>query len=763
MFVTISLVGLVIGITCTSLLTAFVLHEYNVEYHNPNRDRILRLTQALPFAQEDMQGTFVYHESVPGIVSKFPEIEAALRTLSMAHTKIRVGDEEFSELNLVSADSTLERFFPIEPIVGAVREALTHPGTVAISQEVAQRCFGTMNCIGRLLEIPQYEKKSFRIAAVFRLPSQSMLRADILTSLQAQAGVTCSILLRQGTDREAFRRRFEATELPTLLGKGHYRTLTLQESYFDTHLQDSDPCLEHRQKSLLSIGLFSALFILFIGCFNYVNLSFSRLLRQIRTLHIECLLGATRRHICWQLFADTFLMVIAAFLLSVLLMNDLMAAFNATVAAKLSFAYLFSGQVFPVLLLFVVVFSVIPAQYMSRKIRTLSESSFRSFFTGRKKQRIVATLVTLQFVISMCLLSAFMVIRSQMGLIEQEGSRYKGIIELGMDDSVLPVHSPLQMWAEEIRRTDGVEHVAFSRSGLYPMSVAVPRQEGTDKDLLMLELYENGMDFLSIYHLELLDAGQTTGMLAHIPVPVVVNEAFVRYLVPTDEAPTGQPVSKYVSGMDMDGTIVGVVKDFKKYSLTDNVSPMRMLLRDTPQQDYTTLTIKIDEKFRTAAIRCLRELWEKRYPDIPFEYKEPYRILMSSNQEVADFSRLLLMYASISLFLTLFGLFGITYYAIRQRIREIGIRKIHGASFRQILWLVNRPFIRYIGIAFVLTVPVVCYAMEGWLQQFAYRVHPEIIHFLFPLLFTVGITLFTVCLNSYRAARNNPVDSIKQE
>ncbi|MDE6173380.1 MAG: ABC transporter permease, partial [Bacteroides sp.] len=499
--------------------------------------------------QEDMQGTFVYHESVPGIVSKFPEIEAALRTLSMAHTKIRVGDEEFSELNLVLADSTLERFFSIEPIVGAVREALTHPGTVAISQEVAQRCFGTTNCIGRLLEIPQYEKKSFRIAAVFSLPSQSMLRADILTSLQAQAGVTCSILLRQGTDREAFRRRFEATELPTLLGKGHYRT----------------------------------------------------------------------------------------------------------------------------------------------------------------------------------------------------------------------VHSPLQMWAEEIRRTDGVEHVAFSRSGLYPMSVAVPRQEGTDKDLLMLELYENGMDFLSIYHLELLDAGQTTGMLAHIPVPVVVNEAFVRYLVPTDEAPTGQPVSKYVSGMDMDGTIVGVVKDFKKYSLTDNVSPMRMLLRDTPQQDYTTLTIKIDEKFRTAAIRRLRELWEKRYPDIPFEYKEPYRILMSSNQEVADFSRLLLMYASISLFLTLFGLFGITHYAIRQRIREIGIRKIHGASFRQILWFVNRPFIRYIGIAFVLTVPVVCYAMEGWLQQFAYRVHPEIIHFLFPLLFTVGITLFTVCLNSYRAARNNPVDSIKQE
>ena len=137
--------------------------------------------------------------------------------------------------------------------------------------------------------------------------------------------------------------------------------------------------------------------------------------------------------------------------------------------------------------------------------------------------------------------------------------------------------------------------------------------------------------------------------------------------------------------------------------------------------------------------------------------------LISNNQEVTDFSRILLMYASISLFLTLFGLFGITHYAIQQRIREIGIRKIHGASFGQILWLVNRPFLYYIGIAFILIVPLVCYLMNYWLQQFAYHVHIGILHFLLPLFFTVCITLLTVCLNSYRAAKNNPVDSIKYE
>lgn len=760
LFVTISLVSLVIGITCTNLLTAFVLYEYNIEYNNPNRDRILRLTQTLPFAQEEMQGTFVYHESVPEIISQFSEIEAALRTQSVTHAKIRVNNEDFSDLNLLSADSTLEEFFPIETLAGKVEEALTHPGTIAISQEVAKRCFGTTDCIGKLLEMPQSDGKAYRIVAVFNLPPQSMLKADMLTSLKAQAGVTCSILLKQGTDIDAFRQRFETTELPTLLGKGYYRTLTLQESYFNTTLQDSDQCIEHRQKALLSVGLLSALLILFIGCFNYINLSFSRLLKQIRTLHIESLLGATHRHIRWQLFVDTFLMVITAFLLSILLTSDLLTSFNTVVIANLSLSYLFSGQVIPIILLFVIILSVVPAEYMSRKIHMLSESSYRSFFTGRKKQRIVAALVTLQFIISIGLLSAFMVIRSQMDLIEQEGSRYKGIIEFGIGDSA---HSPLQTWIEEIKPIAGVKSIVPSQSGLYPISMAVPRKEGEENDLLMLELYEVCPDFLSIYHLELSDAKQTFNLLPRTPIPAVINEAFIRYLVPAGENPIGQPISKYIPEENEKGTIIGVIKDFKKYSLTNNIFPLRMILHETPQENFTTLTIQFDEKHRTELINHIRGLWEKKYPNTPLEYTDPHKILMSYNQEVTDFSRILLMYASISLFLTLFGLFGITHYAIRQRTREIGIRKIHGASFWQILWLVNRPFLYYIGIAFVLAVPVICYSMNYWLQQFAYHAHLEIIHFLLPLLFTICITLLTVCLNSYRAARNNPVESIKCE
>ena len=193
------------------------------------------------------------------------------------------------------------------------------------------------------------------------------------------------------------------------------------------------------------------------------------------------------------------------------------------------------------------------------------------------------------------------------------------------------------------------------------------------------------------------------------------------------------------------------------------ITPLRMKLHEAPQESDQTLIVRFKPGQQQTELPKLRELWEKKYPGNTFNITIPYESFIEANQDIIDFSKILLMYAVISLFLTLFGLFGITYYAIRQRIREIGIRKVHGASFGQIIWLVNRPFLINICVAFVVAVPITYELMERWLQGFIYRIHPNVTHFLLPLLFTLCITLVTVCINSYRSARSNPVDSIKQE
>ena len=170
------------------------------------------------------------------------------------------------------------------------------------------------------------------------------------------------------------------------------------------------------------------------------------------------------------------------------------------------------------------------------------------------------------------------------------------------------------------------------RDSLYTMSMAVPRQNGEKNDLLMLELYENCPDFLDIYDFDLLDAKQTFHLLLRTSVPVIINESFIRYLVPEGEDPVGQPISKYVPEKSEKGTIIGVMKDFKKYSLTNNVFPLRMILHEMPQDNYTTLTLQFDEQDRTTVINHLRGLWEKKYPDV---YKRQ-TIRLANPQSIAE-------------------------------------------------------------------------------------------------------------------------------
>lgn len=258
------------------------------------------------------------------------------------------------------------------------------PGDIAVSELFAKKCFGTTDCIGKNVDILLSGIGIRRIVAVFSQLEQSMMQTDMLLPLEATESSDCMLLLKEGTDIKKFRQRFGETELPTLLGNGHLRTQTLQESYFDATVKDSNQVIKHQQSTLLGVGLLSALLILFIGCFNFINLSFSRLLRQVHMLHIESIMGATRSQTRQQLFLDTFLMVLVAFLLSLLLMNDLLPAFNHIVSAKLTMGYLFSWQVFPLILLFIIILSVIPASYMSRRLHSISETNYRHFFTGRK-------------------------------------------------------------------------------------------------------------------------------------------------------------------------------------------------------------------------------------------------------------------------------------------------------------------------------------------------------------------------------------------
>lgn len=651
---------------------------------------------------------------------------------------------------MLEADTTLTAFFPLQSLAGSIEKVLQHPGSIAVSRQFAIRCFGTTDCIGQSLELFNGEEQRCVVEAVFARNEQGILPFDLLLPLGASMGVDCMLLLKPDTDREAFRQRLEATKLPTLLGEGYYRALTLQESYFDTTLQESNQLMEHRQKVLLSVGLFSALLVLLIGCFNYVNLSLSRLLGQVRMFRVEVLSGATSRQIRKQLFADILLMLSVAFLLSCLLMNDLLPLFNRVLSARLTFGYLFSWQVLPVLLLPVLLFLAIPAWYVGRRLHTLTESNYRTLFTGRGKHMIIGSLLTLQFLFSIGLLSAFSVIGSQLRMIEQEGMRYADRIEIAGDDSLQPsVRSGL----EEVRRMPGVVAATVSSSGFITNSIAIPGDEQLGYQLVMMQLYDECLDFLTLYQLELQDSVHIRQLMKSVPNPVLVNEAFVRLFVPAGENPVGQSIFRYVPRECGGGEIVGVLKDCKM-SMKQAAAPLRMLLHEEPQDGFSTLVVQATPGQKEAVISRLCAWWEERYPQLPFQPTDIFAQYDRANHNVTDFSYILLMYAVISLLLTLFGLLGIARYAIGQRKRELAIRRVYGASPSQLLQLLCRPFLGYILVAFALSAPLVYLLITRWLEQFVYHVHPTLADFLLPLFLTLLFTLLVVVICCRSVIRN---------
>lgn len=761
LFAAISLISLAIGITCTNLLITFVIHEYTIESSNPNKDRILRLTQEMPVMKQNKQGTFVYGGDVPGIISRFPEIEKFLRLDETWTTGVRISGVEYPQQMLVKADSCFLDFFPYETVFGSFRDALTKPGSVAVSEELAQVYFGKGNYENQTIDLVMSDTvQTFTVAAIFKPYSQSTLQANILTSLPEGVGASCMVMLHPQADLASFRQQLETTELPTLLGKGHYFTQSLQESYFNTDAPDAIASMNHRQIALLGIGLLSALLVLIIACFNYVNLSFSRLLKQVRMLRVETLMGATHSTIRKQLFLDTFLTVFVAFLLSILLMNDLLPHFNNLVSAHLTLAFLFSSQVFPLILLFVFVLSVVPAFYMIRKMHGISESSYRRFFSGSKRRNIVSLLVIFQFVISISLMMAFLVIRAQLNMTEDAGSRYQGIIELG-DDREIPI-APLY---NEIKNLSGVVSATASPGGIFGYwSVAIPMKGITDKEtLVMVNLYNVMPDFLTLYNITLQEPERTAALLSKTAFPVIVNESFVHYFIPEGENPIGQPMQKYSKEDAISkGIIVGIANDFNILSMNNPVSPVRFAIRETPDDNASYLSVKLDQRKRAETMVTIQRLWEKHFPSRPFAYEDTYEKYLSFNKEVTHFSRLLFVYSLISLLLTAFGLFGIAWYAAEQRRREIGIRKVNGASAWQIIRLLNVPFLCYVLIASVIAFPVTYLLMQRWLEQFVYRTDIGTAAFIYPLFITLVMTLLTVTWNSWRAASSNPVDAIKE-
>lgn len=781
-FAVISILSLAIGIACTNLLVAYVIYAYNVEGDNPKKERIYYMAQDSPMTTGE-RISYVVGNIPPQLKEQYATVEDYLR-LNMEDITYTLLDHVRQEpILIVTADRSFPRFFPYDVLEGDLNEALTKPDLLALSESCARKLFGETNVVGKPVTVgtqrevlgPQQNAQSgtrtYQVAAVLKDRMHPFVKFDALTRNPDDFhGGTTLLLTNRPLDTHAFPLQLRKDNVPTLqMEKGQYYFHSLQDSYFQDKIytQEAIPYINRSQRTLTYVGFISAILILLIACFNYINLSFSRVLQQIRMIHTQKWMGATTIEINRQLFTDTFLTVLIAFLLSLLITHDLLPVFNRIVSSEMPGSFFFSGHVLPVIAVFILLLSMIPAIYVGRKVTGLSQSGYQQFFTGNKKRRIVTALSIAQFVISIGLIFATLTVRDQLNLTEQRGERFRNLIEMGgwtgnIDYKAL---------GKALNDRPQIQEIALSQGSVqfFGLRQLVIQNEDGSETYTSMGQFSGGRDFLKVMRLNILEGLSVDQALERYKNPVYVNKAYAERLLPKGENPVGKPVILYYKDYtrtdqaeETPTLIAGVIDNMYTGTMEKEVYPCITYITDV-EAPAPFIQIRLDESHKKETLAYIRQVWEKMNPDTYFTYTDTYAYFMEQNKKTIEFARLLMMYSLISILLTAFGLFGMALYATEQRTKEIGIRKVNGATTWQIMRMLNGQFIGWIIIAFVIAIPVTWLLLNHWLEGFTYRVDIFSGNCLIAGVSALMITLLTVSWHSYKAASRNPVKALRSE
>ena len=403
---------------------------------------------------------------------------------------------------------------------------------------------------------------------------------------------------------------------------------------------------------------------------------------------------------------------------------------------------------------------------MSKKITSLSHGEYKSLSVGSRKRTFIAALSIIQFAISIGLIFATLTVRQQLKLTQINGDRYQNLIEIADWSG----KQPIETFAKEIQRYPVIDEMCLSKGSIlnFMLRQMILKDEKGNEVYYSLGQYEGDSTFLKVMKINILQGLSEREALKQYDTPVYINEQYARLLIPKGENPIGKPIRLYDTDFEKqekeekaDAIIAGIVENLYTGTLRQEVYPNLTYLVRTPP--YSFIQIRLKAEHRAEAMDLLKQTWEKINPNTPFEYQDIHEEFMASNRKTTELTHLLIMYSIISLLLTAFGLFGMALYAIEQRTKEIGIRKVNGATTGEILYLLNRQFISWVGIAFAIAVPITWYSLSDWLENFVYRVDISMATCLLSGGIVLMVTLLTVSRHSYKAASRNPVNALRSE
>ena len=790
----INLFGLTVGLSCCLLIGLFIWNELSFDRYHKNADRIYRVSRE--FINTD--GSIQLHLGslappfAPLLENDFPDIEAAIRLLQNTVT-FQKEDRFYAEENVFMAEPELFELFDIPLISGDVATALNEPFSILLSESTAKKYFDEENPINQTLRgMGQFDLK---ITGVFKdFPYNSHFHPDILTSFSTlndpniygaeglrtnwgNNSFSTYLLLPDNYPVKNLEQQFPAFLDKNMAGyynqgKASERTKLYLQPLTDIHLHGHLDSEIEENGDIRRVYLFAiiAALILLIACINYMNLSTARSSTRAKEIGVRKVVGAERSQIVWQFLSESFLLSLLATIFAIVIAQFALPFVNQMMGQELQItnSMLLTIPFITILVALIAGFlaGFYPALVLSgmKPLNILKGGVMVNGKRGGSSLRKV--LVTGQFAISIGLIIAAIVVFQQLNFMQNK--------DIGLDkDHVVALNfysniaANYESFRNELIADNSIKNVG--RSSRIPSGRLLDSYGSAQVQLSGEELEQNAADlksltvdhrFIPTYDLNLA-AGRNYREDKGLDRSgsFILNEKAAKTLGWSDgEAAVGKRI---VYG-GRDAHIVGVLDNFNFESLHQNIQPM-ILFIPSDSTNFNYLSVKLDGQQLPAALAHLEQVWKQFLPQFPFDYQfvdEEFGALYEAEQRQG---RVFISFALLAILVACMGLFGLTAFVTQQRVKEIGIRKILGATTASLITLLSKDFLKLVLIALVIATPLAYFLMEGWLADFAYRIDLQWWMFGVAGVLGIGVAFLTVSIQSMKAALANPVQSLRSE
>ncbi|UCE18451.1 MAG: ABC transporter permease [Gemmatimonadota bacterium] len=785
-FSLINILGLAMGMTICLLILHYVNYEKSYDRFHPHHERIYRLR----YERTDEQGQSVRFASccppaAPRIRDRYPEVEKIGRLLRY-RASVSHGDTNFFEERMYFAEPDVFEILKFSFIEGDPTQSLQDPNNAFVSQTTAKKYFGDEYPIGKTISVDK--KEDYQIVGLFEdIPHNSHLKFDILlpfkkletlfgpeyTEAWGHTGSYTYLRVKSGTDPSLFEKKLLGlveAECPWLKEYKMIMTLPMQhltDIHLTSHFMQEYEANGNRES--VNFLMLVALFIIVMAWVNYMNLSTARALNRAKEVGLRKVVGANRRQLMIQFFMETTLINMVALIMALVLVTLSISFFSHLTSIPVSFRIWTQSWFFPALLLMFVVgiflSGIYPVAAMSsfEPIRVLKGK----IGNATKGLSLRKGLVVFQFVMALILITGTLTVYRQISFMRSQ--------DLGFSmDQTLVVKAPRvrnDSYAETFlsfketllqnTRLSKISHVTEVPGRQIYWDAGGIHRAGTDiSQSKNYQIVGVDYDFADVFDLQFSSGRNFSKEFSTDSDALILNETAVKWMgFENAESALGQQVDYWGDIY----TIIGVLKDYHQQSPKEAFEPTIFRFMPTGRDVRGLFAIKLKTQNMREIIRLVQSQYDAFFPGNPFDYffLDEYYDQQYHSDEL--FGQVFTLFSFLAVFITALGIFGLSSFSVAQRTKEVGIRKVVGASVLRIFLLLTRDYLLLLSLSFLISFPIVFFGLRYWLHGFAFRMSLNGWLFLSPFLLTACITLFTVSYQSIYAALANPVESLKYE